>query len=135
MFREPEEQEVTWPVQLGGGQGRLHGGGGLWAVPNDRLELDRWGRNMRGGKASRLREQQDQKQRCADDGGRDSWHVLERAGVGVLGARRGRGIRDDAGGVSQGPTGKLRSVGSFPSREGTPFISVSACRADGTHRS
>lgn len=90
---------------------------------------------MRGGKASRPREQQDQKQRCADDGGERFMACSGKGRSWCPGSMSGGGIRDDAGGVSQGPTGKLRSVGSFPSREGTPFISVSAHGVDGTHGS
>lgn len=43
---------------------------------------------MRGGKASRLRKEQHQKHKwCGDDGVRVSWHVLERAGIGVTGTQ------------------------------------------------
>lgn len=82
------EEEVTWPAQLRGNQGRLRIGGGLREVRDERLEVDSWGGNMRGGKASRLRKEQHQKHKwCGNDGVRVSWHVLERAGIGVTGTQ------------------------------------------------
>lgn len=51
---------------------------------------------------------------------RDSWHVLERADVGVSGTQSMCGVtRDDAGGVNKGQStkalfGKLRSLDFIP---------------------
>lgn len=92
MFWESVEKEVAQPAQLKSGQGRLHRGGSLQAVPEDRLKVDRQGSDLRGGEASHVNGTGSKAQRCEDDVVRDSWHSLERADLGVAGTQNICGV-------------------------------------------
>lgn len=87
VFQEPAEEDVAWPAQLRGGQGRLHRGGSLGATPDERPEVDGREGNTRGEKASRLRKEQNPKHRRGGEHGGESF--MECSGKGRYRCRWG----------------------------------------------